>query len=162
MRYEEVNKSEYLNVCLNESMRLHPALNRLMRIAVDDCDLGKFRVKKGQVVAVSVRNLHEDPRYFSSDAREFLPERFLYGEVKSHFIPFGDGPRNCIANRFAMLELKSCLIRLLRRFKFSTNEHTMKFRYTVARDQIDENGLRLKIKRRNCDKLLIVSDCALN
>lgn len=81
---------------------------------------------------------------------KFRPERFLNGEVETDFIPFGAGPRHCIANRFALLELKSCLIRLLKRYKFSTNEHTMKYRYVnaVPVNQIDANGLRLKIERR--------------
>ena len=148
--YDEINKSEYLSACLDESMRLHPALNRLLRVAVDDCDLGKFRLKKGQVVGVCVYNLHRDPQYFGADAHKFRPERFLNGEVETDFIPFGAGPRHCIANRFALLELKSCLIRLLKRYKFSTNEHTMKYRYVnaVPVNQIDPNGLRLKIERR--------------
>lgn len=148
--YEEINKSDYLNAVVDENLRLHVPLNRLVRIAMDDYDLGKFQVRKGQVVGVSVYNLHRNPEYFGADADEFRPERFLNGEVETDFMPFGAGPRNCIANRFALLELKSCLIRLIRRFRFSTNENTMKYRYVngIPVNQIDKNGLRLKIERR--------------
>ena len=148
--YDDVNKNDYLNAVVDESMRLHPALNRVLRIAVDDCDLGRFRLKKGQMVGVSVYSLHRDPQYYGEDADKFRPERFLDGKVNADLIPFGQGPRMCIANRFALLELKSCLIRLIKRFRFSTNEHTMKFRYvnSVPVNQVDPNGLRMKIEKR--------------
>ena len=105
-------------------------------------------MKKGQVVGVSVYNMHRDPEYYGEDAENFRPERFLNGEVTADYIPFGDGPRHCIANRFALLELKSCLIRLLKRFRFSTNEHTKSYLYanSIPVNQIDANGLKLKIE----------------
>ena len=115
--------------------------------------LGLFQVKKGQIVGVSVYNIHRNPEYFGANSDEFRPERFLKNEVKTdfmHFMPFGAGPRSCIASRFALLELKSCLIALIKRFRFSPNENTMKYRYVnaIPVNHIDENGLRLKIERR--------------
>ena len=149
--YDEINKSDYLNAVVDESLRFHVPLNRLVRIALDDCDLGRFQVKRGQIVGVSVYNMHRNPDYFGSDAHKFRPERFLNGEVEADaFIPFGAGPRHCIANRFALLELKSCLIRLIKRYRFSPNENTMQYRLVNAApvNQTDKNGMRLKIERR--------------
>lgn len=42
---EEVAKSDYLNAVVDESLRLHVSLPRLLRIAVEDCDLGRFQVR---------------------------------------------------------------------------------------------------------------------
>lgn len=151
--YDEINKSEYLNAVVDESLRLHVSQYRLLRTAVDYCDLGIFKCKKGQIVGVSVLNIHRNPEYFGANPDQFRPERFLNDEVKTdfmHFMPFGAGPRSCIASRFASLELKSCLIALIKRFRFSPNENTMKYRYVnaIPVNHIDENGLRLKIERR--------------
>ena len=43
-------------------------------------------------------------------------------------IPFVDGPRNCIGNRFALVEMKSLLIHLLKKYRvFATNKTAIPF-----------------------------------
>ena len=44
--YEEINKSDYLNAVVDETIRLHVSLNRLVRIAMHDVDLGRFKSEK--------------------------------------------------------------------------------------------------------------------
>lgn len=147
--YEEIGKSKYLDWVVKENSRMHPALNRLIRVALNDHDLGQFKVEKGQFLSVSLYNLHHDPEVFS-DPHTFKPERFAE-EVDENtlFMPFGIGPRNCIAERFAMLEMKSLIIKLIKRFKFLTNENTMKYRYRNADISNSVRDLRLRIERRS-------------
>ena len=52
--FEDLNKSVYLDCVINESLRLHPALNRILRVAINDYDFGEFKIQKGQVVGVSI------------------------------------------------------------------------------------------------------------
>ncbi|CAF5112635.1 unnamed protein product, partial [Rotaria sp. Silwood1] len=50
------------------------------------------------------------------DPNIFLPERHSTPRHPAAFIPFGLGPRNCIGKRFALMEIKMCLARLLRQY----------------------------------------------
>lgn len=71
--------------------------------------------------------IHHDPEYYDNPD-EFDPNRFTSEEIElrpsTTFIPFGTGPRNCIATRFAMLESRISLIKLLQNFEFSICSRT--------------------------------------
>lgn len=89
--FDDVGKSKYLECVVNESLRKYPAINRIFRIALEDCDLGDFKVKKGQTVGVSLYNLHHDPEIYPEPDR-FYPERFLDNKISSDFLYlFGGG-----------------------------------------------------------------------
>ena len=69
-------------------------------------------------IAVDSKTLHFDPEHWGSDAQEFNPLRFSPG-VKRHpavYLPFGVGPRTCIGMRFALLEVKLTLAKLLLKY----------------------------------------------
>ena len=62
------------------------------------------------------------------DPEKFDPERFR-GPVKDtrhafQFLPFGAGPRNCIGMRFALMEVKMALVKILMKFKFVASPET--------------------------------------
>lgn len=74
-------------------------------------------VPKSVTIAVLASSLHRDAKYYP-DPDVFNPERFFGGD-SSHpfsFMAFSAGPRNCIGQRFAMLELKLALAKILRTF----------------------------------------------
>ena len=111
--YDDINKSKYLDAVINETLRRYPALNRVIRVCVKDTDFGEFKVTKGQLVAVSVYNLHHNPTLFP-EPHKFNPERFENHEIDSSLIySFGGGP-SCVS-RSIFLCLKTMKI------KFETN-----------------------------------------
>ncbi|KZC05576.1 Cytochrome P450 9e2, partial [Dufourea novaeangliae] len=123
--YEEIIGMEYLDALLNESMRLHPAAIFLDRVCVKDFELPPalpgekpFTLKKGMNVWIPVHAIQTDPKHFE-DPDKFNPERFLQDGKRiassGTFIPFGMGPRICIGNRFALLEIKILLFHLFAR-----------------------------------------------
>lgn len=133
--YEAVNNMEYLDAVINETLRMYPSGLALDRLCVKDFELPPtlpgmkpFTVKKGQGIWIPVYGLHHDPKYFE-EPEKFDPERFL-GERKKHslncgaFLPFGQGPRMCIGNRFALLETKVLLFHLLARCQLQICEKT--------------------------------------
>ena len=90
----------YCFSALKESMRLHPPAPVLYREVVSPFELGGFEFARGAGVWASPSLLHRDARYFSEPSC-FRPERFtdgrLHGLSDSAYLPFGAGPRVCIA-----------------------------------------------------------------
>ncbi|CAG2168837.1 unnamed protein product [Oppiella nova] len=122
--YESVAKLPFLEAVVCETLRIHNPVTRVDREAFEDYVLGDtgITLTKGSVVAIPVHALHHDPHYYP-DPHRFIPERFLgdnLNKVKPYtYLPFGGGPRNCIGMRFALLEAKLALARVLMDYEFS-------------------------------------------
>ncbi|GIY64975.1 cytochrome P450 3A7 [Caerostris extrusa] len=129
--YYSVNKLQYLDQVLQESLRLYPPVYLFVsRECGEDVDLGEIKLKKGMGIQVPSYHLHRDPELWGTDASEFKPERFS-PENKSKIHPmafqaFGQGPRNCVGMRFAYMEAKLALARLLSKYKFKICSKTDK------------------------------------
>lgn len=82
-----------------ETQRQMPSVTKLFRRCARDCTLSNgLRVKKGQLVAIPVFALQNDPEYWE-EPDEFRPERFdtIDNEIKQYaFLPFSIGPMNCL------------------------------------------------------------------
>lgn len=103
---------------------------------------------------VSIAGLQRDPQYFPNPLK-FDPERFSPENRKKidpyTYIPFGIGPRNCIGNRFALMEVKALISKILCHFEIVPIEKTeipikmKKGAFTF----LPENGIHLGLKRRH-------------
>ncbi|KAG8188120.1 hypothetical protein JTE90_029048 [Oedothorax gibbosus] len=129
--YQSVSKLQYLEQVLNESMRLYPPVPLFVsRGCSEDVKIGDVHFKKGTDVQVAVYQIHRDPELWGSDAEEFNPERFSpQNKSKLHpmaFQAFGQGPRNCVGMRFAYLEAKLALARLLSKYRLVACAETEK------------------------------------
>ncbi|KAG8194932.1 hypothetical protein JTE90_021393 [Oedothorax gibbosus] len=126
--YSSVNKLQYLDEVIHESLRLFPPIYQFHREVAEDVELGKYKLKKGCKVEVSANHMHRNPELWGSDADEFKPERFS-PENKKNIHPmayqsFGAGPRNCVGMRFAYMEAKLALARLLAKYRLVTSSKT--------------------------------------
>lgn len=78
-------------------------------------------MEPGIKIFISILALHLDEEYFP-DPKRFVPERF--NDENRHkfpqyaYLPFGEGPRNCIGARFALMQTKTSLAMLLDKYKF--------------------------------------------
>ena len=155
--YETVNEMPYLEACIQETLRLYPIVLRNQRACVKDSNINGMLIKKGTQVIVPTWAMHRNPELFGDDASDFIPERFLEdgGEkmaehVSNHtFHAFGGGPRICIGMRFAMVEMKIAISKLLKNFTIGDEPGVTKL-------DIQKGGLflltypdmKVKIKRR--------------
>jgi cytochrome P450 len=109
----------YLNQILMESMRIYPPAFVFGRRVLQDTVIDDTLLKKDDNIVVNVYGLHNDPNIWPNPD-EFNPERFTAEAIKSRdknaYIPFGGGPRMCIGNNFAIMEITMILAKLLYHF----------------------------------------------
>ncbi|XP_060029341.1 cytochrome P450 3A12-like isoform X2 [Erinaceus europaeus] len=125
--YDAVMQMEYLDMVVNETLRLYPIAGRLERVCKKDVEISGVLVPKGTVVMMPLFVLHKDPSLWT-EPEVFLPERFSKKNKESinpyAYMPFGNGPRNCIGMRFALMNMKVALVRVLQNFTFKPCKET--------------------------------------
>ncbi len=107
---------------LLESMRLYPPAFIVGREALVNTEVGGYLCRRGTTVLMPESVVHRDPRFFPSPDK-FLPERWRDDLEKRlpncAYFPFGAGPRICIGNTFAMMEMTLALAMMAQRFQFT-------------------------------------------
>ncbi|XP_049872069.1 cytochrome P450 4C1-like isoform X2 [Pectinophora gossypiella] len=119
-KVEDLNALKYMDCCIKETLRLYPPVPFIGRTLSEDVVLSGYKVPAGTLCHIHIFDLHrredlyKNPNKFDPD--RFLPENSV-GRHAYAYLPFSAGPRNCIGQRFATLELKSCVSALLRKFE---------------------------------------------
>ncbi|KAA0705474.1 Cytochrome P450 3A40 [Triplophysa tibetana] len=125
--YDALMKMDYLEMAINESMRLLPTFPRLERTCKKTVELNGVTIPKGTLVGIPTYVLNRDPQLWGCPD-EFRPQRFSpesKSEVNQYaFMPFGLGPRNCIGMRFALMIMKLLVVKLLQNFTVETCKET--------------------------------------
>jgi len=104
-----------------EAMRLYPPAYVIARQAVRSVEIGGYHLPAGSVIMISPYTLHRLADSFPAPGR-FVPERFAPGveeRLPHHaYLPFGDGPRICVGNHFALMEGHLILATLVQHVTF--------------------------------------------
>jgi cytochrome P450 len=113
----------YTTAIIEEALRLYPPAALVSRTARAKDTLCGREINPGDTVMIPIYTLHRHHMLWD-DPDAFQPERFLNGHGPERFayLPFGDGPRICIGQSFAMQEAVIILATLLSRFKFSLTD----------------------------------------
>ncbi|XP_076642961.1 cytochrome P450 6A1 [Halictus rubicundus] len=128
--YENVKKMPVLDAIFKETLRKYPPLTVLTRKPVENYTFEDMKVSipKDTTVFIPVYGIHHDPDIYPN------PEVFDIDRFKDdahskrhpmHYLPFGDGPRNCIGARFAVFQSKIGLIKIIRDYKVDVCEQTV-------------------------------------
>ena len=121
---ERMASLDYIEACINETMRLKPVAPFQAAQALRDTTIADIRVPAGTVVWCAMRSDSLDDRHFPQ-AAAFDPQRWLgdssttthaSNSAKRVSIPFGAGPRVCPGRYLALLEMKMAIAMLLGRF----------------------------------------------
>lgn len=105
---------------IQESLRLYPPAWIMSRLAFHNDTIGPYTIPAGHTALVCPYLLHRDPASWI-DPEQFNPDRFAPGGEKDQlhpyaYLPFGGGPRLCIGNQFALMEMQILLAMLVRTF----------------------------------------------
>ncbi|MBS1593730.1 MAG: cytochrome P450 [Bacteroidetes bacterium] len=148
--FTTVNEFQYVRQVIDESMRVHPPVWIVGRRAIEADEIGGYYIAPQTNVVVPIIYLHHSPKYWDQPEK-FMPERFAPEKRNSIdryvYMPFGGGPRLCIGNNFAMLEMQIILITLYRRFRFRLREG-----FEVEQEPLvtlrPKNGMQMIAERR--------------
>jgi cytochrome P450 len=117
----DVERLPYVTRVVTESMRLYPPAWLVGRRAVDEYRIGEYYVPPRSIIVMSQWIVHRDPRHYAEPER-FNPDRWT-PEFKATlprfaYFPFGGGPRQCIGESFAWMELVLVVATLAQRWRF--------------------------------------------
>ncbi|XP_044755144.1 uncharacterized protein LOC123314094 [Coccinella septempunctata] len=154
--YEALFGMEYLDLVVKEILRKYPFVHFLARYAEKDYifESTGLKIEKGTQVIVPTLAIHNDPKYYPEPSR-FDPERFRGDKMKDLqyvYLPFGEGPRKCIGERFALMGMKLGIAAFLKKYEISPGEKTdipLKLAKSAFFIATENGSLYLKIKKAN-------------
>ncbi|KAH7981440.1 hypothetical protein HPB49_024037 [Dermacentor silvarum] len=137
---------------LQESQRLFPSVPVIARSVAQNIKIGEHIVPEESDVDVFIYALHRDPSVFP-DPEVFDPDRFLPENVVHRhpyaYVPFSAGPRNCIGQKYASMEVKIIVATLLRRFFLKAIDRRDQLMLTCELVLRPVNGLRVAFTPRS-------------
>ncbi|MGA8872288.1 MAG: cytochrome P450 [Candidatus Acidiferrales bacterium] len=147
----DLQRLPYLQAVMNESLRLYPPAYILARMAIEPCQIGGYDIPLGSTILLAPWVTHRDARFFD-DPDTYRPERWLDGLMQKlpagAYFPFGDGPRRCIGQGFALMEAAIVIGALAQKFRL---------RLVPGHEVVPEplvtlrprNGIRMTLHARN-------------
>ncbi|XP_029669358.1 cytochrome P450 302a1, mitochondrial-like [Formica exsecta] len=127
---DTLRNAVYTKAVIKETFRMNPISVGIGRILQTDVILSGYHVPRGTIVVTQNQIICRLPEYFD-EPNSFIPERWLRDgndeinktrekSVNPYMVlPFGHGPRSCIARRFAEQNLQVLLLRISRNLRFT-------------------------------------------
>lgn len=146
--FEHLPHLTYTKQIIYETMRMYPPAWITDRIAKDDDHVEGISIKKGDLMVVYIYGAHHNATIWK-DPETFNPDRFYnyvhQGSPVTGYYPFGSGPRFCIGNNFAMMEMQIALIKMFQTFRFDiVKDHIVSPKPLVTLRPID--GIKLSVQ----------------
>ena len=117
---EDLPALEYTRRVVQEVLRIRPPVYAFPRQSDKADEVGGYRVEANAMITLSPYLTHRHPEFWG-DPERFDPERFTPDQVAARhryaYIPFSGGPRQCIGNNFALMEIQLVLATVLQRYR---------------------------------------------
>lgn len=157
--YEKLQRMKYLDCVISETLRkwcINILIDRKVskQYVLDDQEGNKVVLQPGDCVWMPALGIHRDPKYYP-EPMEFRPERFLpNAQPPVHpdtYMPFGAGPRACIASRFALMQLKATVFHVFKTFNIEICPNTLplRLRPTIGTLESDDMVFSLKLRGKS-------------
>lgn len=119
--FQELMQLQLTKQVIQETMRIYPPAWIIDRVSVDKDEVLGYSYPGDTFTIQYIYGVHHDPDLWP-DPERFDPERFSPENVREQipysYVPFGGGPRLCIGNQFAMLEMLLVVSYVVRHFQF--------------------------------------------
>jgi cytochrome P450 len=129
--HENIKLLDYLEACIMETLRLCPPIVEHQRSCTNDTVVNGIKIKKGTKIQMPIYASHYCPDFYP-EPEKYKPERFLKENsdqiIPFTWRPFGAGNRNCIGQRFAIMEIKIFMAKFLTKYKLIPTKDT-RFKY---------------------------------
>ena len=121
LQYDDLAALTYTTQVIKEALRIYPPMPITIRRSLKDGTLGRYRIRKGDIILVGTLAAQRDPRYWGPDPDRFDPEQFapekVIGLARHAMIPFSIGKRQCMAQEVTFMMLRVVLFELGKRFQ---------------------------------------------
>lgn len=148
---DDFKKLDYTKAIFDETLRLYPPIWLVSRRLMQSLEIEGYSLKQGKELLVSSYALHHQERLFENPEK-FLPERFLKANrskiVKSAYIPFGIGPRSCIASSLAKIMAVSIIFYITKKYCLQLIEPNKHIDYESKISLRPKEGVWMVLKRR--------------
>lgn len=116
--YEDIDKLKYTLWVIKETLRLHPPVRAIPKTTAASVKLGGVKLPKNTDIYLHAAAAHRHPSYWEKP-NDFIPERF--DESKNviapfTYFPFSLGRRNCVGQKFALIEARICLAMIMQKY----------------------------------------------
>ncbi|HEY2167579.1 MAG TPA: cytochrome P450 [Jatrophihabitantaceae bacterium] len=151
--FQALREIPFLESTLKETLRLHPPLILLLRIAKQPIEIGGYTVPSGAMVGASPAVSNRIPADFPQPDT-FDPSRYLEPRQEDlinrwTWIPFGAGRHRCVGSAFAMMQLKAIFSVILRDYEFELAQPSETYRDDVTKMVIQlQQPCRVRYRRR--------------
>ncbi len=127
--WAESQRLPYLDACIKEAFRLHPAAGLPLErvVPAEGAEICGELIPGGTIVGCSAWVIHRRPEIFGADAESYRPERWIEAGKESRKVMegtmfhFGMGARTCIGKNISLLEIYKTVPSFLRRFEVCDN-----------------------------------------
>lgn len=146
--FEQLLQLPFTRQVVEEGLRLYPPAWTMTRESVENDVIAGYQLKKGTSLFLSVFELHRNPNIWENPM-VFNPENFSPENVKNrpkfNYLPFGAGPRICIGQQFALMEMQLILAAIMKRFTLETaSSHLVSMYPQIVLKSA--NGIRMFVK----------------
>jgi len=149
--YSDLDKFRYLTMVIKETLRLYPSVPFLERVTEKEIVVAGYNIPAKTELFIIPYVIHRNPEDWGNEPDEFIPERFLPENCAKRdpfaFIPFAAGNRNCIGQNFAMMEIKTVLSILFKKFSVEMvlDHPVIPETHLILRPKF---GVKVKVKER--------------
>ncbi|EEB17116.1 cytochrome P450, putative [Pediculus humanus corporis] len=149
--YNDLMKMNYLKRVIQETLRLYPSVPVISRKFKVDMQLNDYLVPANTEIILILYAIQRNEKIFKNPDK-FDPDRFLQEEIiKRHafaYVPFSAGQRNCIGQKFAMLEELVVLSSIIRNFKIESLNDRNSIRVVPEMILRPHQNLKFKLIKR--------------
>lgn len=150
LTYSKLQELNFIEMVIKEALRLLPPIPIIGRKLTEPTNIAGVLLPPGKNILISVYALHRDPTVFPNP-EIFDPQRFTSDKMEKRdnysYIPFSAGPRSCIGEQYAMLEMKAFIVKILLSYRLLEPKGNCKLNVWSS-VLLETNEIQLRLQKR--------------